>query len=597
MKIHSLSYRKKGLYSNRSLIENNPLQSNEIKDQLKNNNFDIVKINLKKNTQDKDKSNSENKKYESKKTDNLENNENQQINQVVPQKILKFNKKSLTLKKKMLNEKNINIYQNTLLDKLQLIITNNKHSRNKIIKKVNNAEVQINLPPETNQNHNSLFDNYREYQKEFFSSSYNLNIYNHKKKDEFTQIKSPSITPIYHQVNKNKKNIFNTNSHNSFNSRPISNILQRKYHGDLPIFLNSPVTFIKNFKSNSEKERDEKNSHALLRLRDFLDIYWDKRIELVTEFFSTYQINGDEYYTLKNLENFAHYVYDNINDNTNVTKGIIETRIPMKEIIDKGIQYKNYSLKKLKISKSLPEINKKKINIKKRNLTGYNWYKPQQSKNRNKSSNYLSDVNFRKSRTFGKIDVTNMNDCFYNENYINNDYQISDNETNQKINLNEKIEKYKKFLNKNYGVKVTNKFMRKYNQNEKNNYFNKRKVGTIDIPDKDNLINNINKQSNFYKLKSTCFSKRKSQSIHTFSENDFKELYNELKEAKQSYIYDKKDNNNKKENIWLRMYEDVKKHKFEKRPELILKKKKKLLEYIIFQSIQERKQFEKDLLK
>ena len=190
-----------------------------------------------------------------------------------------------------------------------------------------------------------------------------------------------------------------------------------------------------------------------------------------------------------------------------------------------------------------------------------------------------------------------MNDCFYNENYINNDYQISDNETNQKINLNEKIEKYKKFLNKNYGVKVTNKFMRKYNQNEKNNYFNKRKVGTIDIPDKDNLINNINKQSNFYKLKSTSFSKRKSQSIHTFSENDFKELYNELKEAKQSYIYDKKGNNNKKENIWLRMYEDVKKHKFEKRPELILKKKKKLLEYIIFQSIQERKQFEKDLLK
>ena len=74
MKIHSLSYRKKGLYSNRSLIENNPLQSNEIKDQLKNNNFDIVKINLKKNTQDKDKSNSENKKYESKKNDNLENN-------------------------------------------------------------------------------------------------------------------------------------------------------------------------------------------------------------------------------------------------------------------------------------------------------------------------------------------------------------------------------------------------------------------------------------------------------------------------------------------------------------------------------------------
>ena len=529
MKIHSLSYRKKGLYSNRSLIENNPLQSNEIKDQLKNNNFDIVKINLKKNTQDKDKSNSENKKYESKKTDDLENNENQQINQVVPQKILKFNKKSLTLKKKMLNEKNINIYQNTLLDKLQLIITNNKHSRNKIIKKVNNAEVQINLPPETNQNHNSLFDNYREYQKEFFSSSYNLNIYNHKKKDEFTQIKSPSITPIYHQVNKNKKNIFNTNSHNSFNSRPISNILQRKYHGDLPIFLNSPVTFIKNFKSNSEKERDEKNSHALLRLRDFLDIYWDKRIELVTEFFSTYQINGDEYYTLKNLENFAHYVYDNINDNTNVTKGIIETRIPMKEIIDKGIKYKNYCLRKIRKIKSMPKINDKEN---KKFLE--NWFSFNNTKDKQNVNSHVKNVFFRKSRTIKQTSNFNFNKftCFYNDNYINNEYQISENEKNQKMILNDKLEKFRKYLNKNYGVKVNNKFLKNYKKGEKLNFFSKRKVGTIDIQDKDNLVNNLNKQSNFYKLKSTNFSIRNNPSIHTFSEKDFNELYNELYEAK-----------------------------------------------------------------
>ena len=593
MKIHSLSYRKIALHPNKSLTINNPLLSNEKKEPKNKINLNIVKLNF-------DKNNNENKET----NNNLEKNENQH-NQVVPQKILKFNKKSLALKNKNLNEKNVKIYQKALMDELKLIVTNSNHPKNKNKNNLNNAEVQIDLPNE--QNHHSLFNDYRDYQKEFFSSVYNLNIndYNNKyHKIPYSNIKS--LSPNYNEGNnklsKENKKSFNNNFHNSFISRPISNILQRKNHGELPIFLNSPVTFFKNFKSISEKERDEKNSHALLRLRDFLDIYWDKRIELITEFFSTYQINEDKYYTLKNLENFAHYVYDNINDDTNITKGIIETRIPMKEIIDKGIQYKNYSLKKLKNSKSLPKMNSEKKNNKKKSLTNYNWYNPLQSKNKNKSNIYLNKLNFRKSRSYKKVDdVTHMNGCFYNDNYINNDYQISDRENIQKKISNEKIEKYRKFLNKNYGVKVNNKFMRHYNQEEIKNYFNNRKVGTIDIPDKDNLVNNINKQSSFYKLKSTSLSIRKNQSIHTFSDKDFNELYNELQEARKSYIYDNenniKDKTNEKENIWQRMYKDVKKNKFEKRPELILKKKKKLLEYIIFQNIQERKQLEKDLLK
>ena len=45
------------------------------------------------------------------------------------------------------------------------------------------------------------------------------------------------------------------------------------------------------------------------------------------------------------------------------------------------------------------------------------------------------------------------------------------------------------------------------------------------------------------------------------------------------------------------MYEDAKKENFEKNPELILKKKKKLLEYIIYQNIKQRKEMEKDLFK
>ena len=522
MKIHSLSYRKNALYPNTSLTINNTLLSNEKKEPKSKINLNIVKLNLDKNNNEKKEEN------------NLEKNNNQlnQVNQVVPQKILKFNKKSLTLKNKNLNEKNVKIYQNALMDELKLIVTNSNHPKNKNKKNLSNAEVQIDINNEPN--HHSLFNNYRDYQKEFFSSVYNLNIndYKNKQKNEYSKVKSSSITHNYKEGNnklskKNKKS-FNNNVHNSLISRPISNILQRKHHGELPIFLNSPVTFFKNFKSISEKERDEKNSHALLRLRDFLDIYWDKRIEIITEFFSTYQIYEDEYYTLKNLENFVHYVYDNINDDTNVTKGIIETRIPMKEIIDKGIKYKSYSLKKLKNSKSLPKMSCEKIRNKNKNFTHYNWYNPLQSRNKNKLNNNLNKINFRKSSSYINIDTINKKGCFYNDNYINNDFEISERENIQKIISNERIEKYKKFLNKNYGVKVNNKFMRNYNQEEKINYFNNRKVGTIDIPDKDNLVNNINKQSNFYKLKSTSFSIRKNQSIHNFSDKDFKELYNEL---------------------------------------------------------------------
>ena len=603
MKIHSINFRKNENFPNESFTPKSIVQSNNNNNEITVKPIDLDKLIPLNKDKDKDKTKSKKKQRKkentnknnnnNKNSDNIKDIDNEQ--EVVPQKILKFNKKSLSLKKKEINEKNINHYQNALLDKLQLVVTNSNHPKiNKKmqkIQKVNNEGVQICLSPIGKTN--SLFNNYRDYQKEFFSPVYNVNI-NYQPNNKLNKIKSSSYTPINDSklLIKNK----NRNLNNGFAARSVSNILQRKFHGELPIFLNSPVTFMKNFKSYSEKERDERNSHALLRLRDFLDIYWDKRIELVSEFFSTYQISKNEYYTLRNLENFANYIYDNINDDTNVTKGIIETRIPMKEIIDKGIKYNHYSLKKLKNSKSLSKLDSNKFS--KKNKTSSNWYKSKNIVNNN-SKNDIKMSNFRKSRTFLRSNEDiNSNSCFYIDNYLNNEYEISDREIDDKIEMNEKIEKYRKYLNKNYGANVINKFMRKYNQEEKDIFFNKRKVGTIDISDKDNLVNNINKQSNFYKLKSTNLSIRKNQAIHNFSEKDFKELFNELKEAKQSYLNENKDEiKNNEENIWIKMYEDVKRHKFEKHPELVLKKKKKLLEYIIFQNIKERKEFEKDLLK
>ena len=596
MKIHSINYRKKENYPNKSLSAKNIFQSQKDKDKDKTKNnkeliINPIKLDIllplnKDKTKPKSKQNINKKNI--KISDNNKKNENEQ--ELVPQKILKFNKKSLSLKKKNLIEKNIKIYQNALMDQLQVIVSKSNYP--KINRNINNERAQMGLT-HTNKNH-SLFNNYRDYQKEFFYPAYNVNLNNNF--NNLHKIKSSTISPVNHDnLLKKKKNLVYNGSNNNIESRSVTNILQRKFHGDLPIFLNSPVTFMKNFKSNSEKERDEKNSHAIFRLRDFLDIYWDKRAELVSEFFSTYQINNEQYYTKKNLENFANFIYDNIKDNTNVTKGIIETRIPMKEIIDKGIHYNAYSLRRVNPSKIIRLENNKRSNRK--NRTTINWF---QSKIK-KTNNIKYDINlgnFRKSRTMFKNEDNNTNSCFYLDNYINNEYQMSDRETNDKIVLDEKIEKYRKYLDKNYGAKVNNKFMRKYNQKEKDIYFNKRKVGTIDIVNKDNLVNNINKQSNFYKLKSTNLSIRKSQPIYTFSEKDYKELYNELKEAKQSYVYENKgEENNNEDNVWIKMYEEDKRQKFEKHPELVLKKKKKLLEYIIFQNIKERKEFEKDLLK
>ena len=160
-------------------------------------------------------------------------------------------------------------------------------------------------------------------------------------------------------VNFNKKNKKEEKNKMKLVKKPprsVSNLLKQKDQDKIPMVLNSPITFIKNFKSNSEKERDEKNSNALLKLRNILDKNWDKRLEYVKEFFVLNQINDDEYYNNIMLENFAHFVHDNIDNDTNMMKGIIETRIPMKQIINKGIKYKNYSMRKLVKSNSMPAI-------------------------------------------------------------------------------------------------------------------------------------------------------------------------------------------------------------------------------------------------
>ena len=307
-----------------------------------------------------------------------------------------------------------------------------------------------------------------------------------------------------------------------------------------------------------------------------MDKNWENRLNIIKEFFVVHQINDDEYYNINYLENFAHFVYDNIDNDTNMMKGIIETRIPMKEIINKGIKYKKDTMNKLKKSNSMPSV--------KDNNTG----KIESNYLMKKMSTLTNNFSFLKGKN--KILLLNENN--------NDKYQISEEGKNEKKEMKDKIIEFRKFLDKNYAANVINKIMGKYNEEERKNYFNKRKIGTIYISNKNNLINNINKQTEFFKLRSTGYTSE-IKSIHSFSEKDINDLYTELCQVKEDFIskIDKEPKDKEKENFLIKSYEKLKKNIFEKHTENIIKEKKKLLEYIVYQNIKGRKAFLNDILK
>ena len=511
------------------------------------------------------------------------------IKQTVPQKILKLSKRAISHKHSSLFAKNL-LSKNAFINNFRPFLYYNNFQnfpKNKRQINKNQEKLILNQTQEINMHPNSIFQTYKNYQKKFFSSTYSLNSsININNNINYISSDINNMNDKYISMSDtllNSANIKFAKKNNKIRlskkpPRSVSNLLNQKDQDKIPIVLNVPITFVKNFKSNSEKERDEKNSTALLKLRNILDKNWERRIDLVKEFFVINQINDEEYYNNISLENFAHFVYDNIDDDTNMMKGLIETRIPMKEIIKKGIKYINYSSRKMVKSNTMPVF---------KNISGDNI--EENLRNRYKKMIFLMN-NLARLRNKEKTLIVNNNN--------NDKYKESEEGGEKKQKMDEKLIQFRKFIDRNYAANIINKFMRKYNNSEKINYFNKRKVGTIYIPDKGNLVNSINKQTEFFKLKSTAYTS-KIKSIYSFSEKDFNDLYSELKQVKQGYIYEniKEGNNKDKDNFWVKTYENLKKNIFEKQPQNILKEKKKLLEYIVYQNIKERKAFEKDVLK
>lgn len=196
-----------------------------------------------------------------------------------------------------------------------------------------------------------------------FSKSKSNNL---KQKDNHKKINFVCKDKDY-SMNKLKKKITNS----------TSNILHRKQFGDMPIIINAPITFYKNFKSNSEKERNQRNSLALIKLRDFLERSWNERHKIVADFFNSFQLKEDKFYYIKHLDNFANFICDNIKINSCIINGDIDTRMTMKNIAEHGIQYTNIyntnnNSKIIKPNGNLDDSklkkNKTTINFHKRNL-------------------------------------------------------------------------------------------------------------------------------------------------------------------------------------------------------------------------------------
>ena len=397
-----------------------------------------------------------------------------------------------------------------------------------------------------------LFDEYKKFQKVMIGTGYlndnNLNPINENR--------------YYYTTHMNKK---------MKQSYSTSNILDKKNSGDFPLLLSTPISYIKKFSSFSEKERNEKNFLALLRLKHFLSMFWKKRKEIVKEFFNKFNIKEPFFYKVNNLDNFANYINDNINDDNdlNQNNSNIETRLPMIEIILKGIKYKSY------------------LNIK---------------KNENKEE---KKIKLKKNKN---LSTDNLN--------YSNDELSEEKEYLDSLITKEKISKYKSFLDRNYKTSVNNRLLKGLTKEEKLNYFSKKKFGKVEIRDKNNLANNLEKQAFYdkrFNLKSNKYFNKSS--IKYYNDEDLKRLNDELNCVSNSIVkkFESERLKNTHEKILgakkyrglnekivdklnQRLYYTIKEKYHLNHPEVIPTQKKKLLEYIIVQKLQERKNFEEKLL-
>lgn len=388
-----------------------------------------------------------------------------------------------------------------------------------------------------------------------------------RKKNEKKENTSKNTVPVQNNNHLDESRLFQNYNKKMKNSYSTSHILDKKNTGDFPLLLSTPSSYVKKYSSYSEKERDEKNILSLLKLKYFLNIYWKERKEIIKEFFDKFNMNEPLFYKDNHLDNFANYINDNVSNDVNFNNNYcnIETRLPMIDIISKGIKYKSYS--------NIKKSDKNKNTIKSK-----------------KSSNYLNN---------------SIDELSEEKEYLDS------------LITKGKIAKYKSFLNRNYKTSVTNRLLKGLTKEEKLNYFSKKKYGRVEIRDKNNLVNNLEKQALYIKKFNPKTKKYfNKSSINYFNNDDLKKLNDELNFVSYSIVKKFESESMKKtqekilgtkkykglndkiiDKLNQRLYYTIKEKYHLSHPEVIPTQKKKLLEYIIVQKIQERNNFEQKLLK
>ena len=388
------------------------------------------------------------------------------------------------------------------------------------------------------------------------------NIRNWKNNDRNNKIRGAMSIRMrqVNPLNDYNKNSTIFSSKKTKHSYSTSHILDSKGKDSFPILINSPLNIEKKFSSRSEKERNDKNVSALIRLKHYLTLYWKQRKEVIIEFFQKNNIYGNFFYKEKHLYNFANFINENVFDDKNGTKCNIETRYPMIEIVLKGINYKPV------------------FNIKKKEV--------------NKNNNPAS---LRKSLKIGET---------FDE--LNQEKEMAD-----YMESKDKVEKFRNYLDRNYKKSIIDKMLKRLTKEEKLVYFSEKKYGEIEIIDKQNLVNNIHKQALYQKIYDSLNEEKFSKkSINFFNNDDLQKLNEELKVAKDSIFRNslkkyklkeqektpgiKKSTSNKRiiDKLNQRLYYTTKEKYHQNHPEIIPKRKHKLLEYVIAQRIKERKEFE-----
>ena len=513
------------LSSSNILTSNNFIKSKETKENNKKNGINFQPFNISKFSTIND------------------NNCRISVNNIIVDN--KFLRKTGMKQKKKHVDNDIALYQDFVLDGFKNVLNINNISKKNVIERLGDCidrKYQSLEHFEKNPKF-AVFKNYKKYQKvvrgsEFDDEKKLKSVYNQSKISK-NKGNNNSVSTMVNFYSSNKKKHF---------PYATNHILEKKNDGDFPLLLSAPISYVKKFNSFSEKERNEKNILSLLKLRHFLNNYWQERKEIIKEFFEKYNSNDSFLYEDNNLDNFAHFVKDNVDQKNNSIH--IETRLPMTEIILKGIKYKPFSNKK---------------------------------KNVKKDSKLLSD---QLSKSTG---------------------ELGGNE-----DAKSRIAKYRKYLNKNYKQSVTNKLLKGMSKD----FFGNKKYGYVEISDKNNLANNLEKQALYSKRYNSMSSGNFCKgSIKYFNDDDLKKLNEELSVVSNSIIKKFECAESKKteekilgekkykglndkiiDKLNQRLYYTIKEKYHLSHPEVIPTQKKKLLEYIIVQKIKERKNFEQKLL-